>query len=51
MNEGCLRLWEHGKALEGEPCNMKDRECEVEEVDDSAVVRFAGEALVPPVIT
>ena len=29
---------------------MKDRECEVEEVDESAVVRFAGGGVGPPVI-
>ena len=34
----------------GEPCDMKDRECEVEEVDESAVVRFARGGIGPPVI-
>ena len=38
------RLWRE------EPCDMKNHECEVEEVDESAVVRFAGEGIGPPVI-
>ena len=34
----------------GEPCDMKDRECKVEDVDKSAVVHFAGTGIGLPVI-
>ena len=36
------------KTLEGKPCDMKDHEFKVEEVDESAVVRFAGKCIGPP---